>query len=144
MGDYVWQPDAAVVERANVTRLARAHGLGSYSELLARSREEIEWFWPAVIEDLDIPFSQPYRRVLDTSRGVQWPTWFEGGRINIADVCVHRHTGPAIVFEGEEGVVRTLSYGELSYEVKRVAAGLRALGVHKGDAVGMYLPMIPE
>lgn len=144
MSDYVWRPTDDVVERANVTRLARAHGLGSYGELLARSRDDIEWFWPAVVDDLRLEFSSPYVKVLDTSRGVQWATWFEGGRINIAQNCVHRHSGPAIVFEGEEGLVRTLSYEELSREVKRVAAGLRSLGVGKGDAVGMFLPMIPE
>jgi acetyl-CoA synthetase len=144
MPDYVWRPDEATIERANVTRLARKHGLANYDELLARSRDDIEWFWPAVIEDLELEFSAPYRKVLDTSRGIAWATWFEGGRINIAQNCVHRHSGTAIVFEGEEGVVRTLSYDELSAEVKRVAAGLRSLGVRKGDAVGMYLPMIPE
>ncbi len=144
MPDHVWVPTEDTVERANVTRLARKHGLSSYAELAARSRDDIEWFWPAVVDDLGLEFSAPYKKVIDTSRGIAWATWFEGGRINIAQNCVHRHTGPAVVFEGEEGMVRTLSYDELSSEVKRVAAGLRSLGVRKGDAVGMYLPMIPE
>src|SRR4051812_19461767 len=123
--DLVWQPNDDTIERANVTRLARKHGLDSYADLLARSRDDIEWFWPAVIEDLGIEFASPYRRVLDTSRGIQWATWFEGGEINIAQNCVHRHSGTAIVFEGEDGSTRTLSYAELSREVKRVGAGLR-------------------
>ncbi len=144
MPSEVWRPTEEVIERANVTRLARAHGLASYAELLERSRNDIEWFWPAVVDDLGLEFTSPYRRVLDTSRGIAWSTWFEGGAINIAHNCAHRHSGPAIVFEGEEGIVRTLSYEELSREVQRVGAGLRSLGVRKGDAVGMFLPMIPE
>src|SRR5438309_5225613 len=102
MGDVVWRPADTVVEAANVTRLARAHRLTDYAELNARSRADIEWFWPAVVDDLGIEFARPYARVLDTSRGIQWATWFEGGAINIAQNCVHRHSGTAVIFEGEE------------------------------------------
>jgi acetyl-CoA synthetase len=144
MSDFVWRPSADVIERANVTRLARAHGIADYAELNRRSRDDIEWFWDAVVADLRIPFTEPYTNVVDTPRGIQWPIWFVGGHVNIADACVHRHRGDALVFEGEDGTTRTMSYDELSREVKRVAAGLRELGVRKGDAVGIFLPMIPE
>jgi acetyl-CoA synthetase len=144
MSGTVWSPPREVIERANVTRLARAHGLGSYDQLLARSRDDIEWFWDAVVADLGIDFSTPYSSVLDTSRGIQWPLWFVGGRVNIAQNCVHRHSGRAVIWEGEDGATRELTYEELSTEVRRVAAGLRSLGVGKGDAVGLFLPMVPE
>ena len=147
MPDFVWQPPPEVVERANVTRLARAHGLPSYDALLERSREDIEWFWDAVVADLGVDFAKPYERVLDTSRGVPWATWFVGGELNIADACVQRHrkaNARALVWEGEEGATRTLSYDELGSEVDRVAAGLSSLGVGRGDRVGLFLPMCPE
>lgn len=146
MSDFVWQPSPEVVERANVTRFARAHGIGSYAELSARSREDIEWFWDAVVADLGLEFTRPYSRVLDASRGPQWPVWFVDGHVNIAHLCVQRHASdaPALIFEGEDGATATYSYAELDDRVARLAAGLRRLGLGPGDAVGLFLPMIPE
>ncbi len=147
MSDFIWQPSPDVVGRANVTRLARRHGLQSYAELLQRARDDIEWFWDAVVDDLAIDFSHPYDRVLDPTQGVEWCKWFVGGKLNIADNCVERHRvkeSTAIVWEGEEGPTRSLSYAELATEVDRVAAGLRSIGLHKGDRVGLFLPTIPE
>src|SRR5437879_2450489 len=144
---FIWEPSDDVIERANVTRLGLHHDLDSYPALLERSRQDIEWFWPTVVEDLAIEFTRPWVRVLDTTRGVAWPLWFVGGEVNIAYNCVdrHRRTGrTALVFEGEEGLERTMSYEELGAEVARLAEGLRALGVRRGDTVGLFLPMIPE
>jgi len=76
--------------------------------------------------------------------------WFLGGQLNAAYNCVDRHaTGarrdkPAILWEGEPGDVRTLTYAELYEQVTRCASALRALGVGKGDRIAIYLPMIPE
>jgi acetyl-CoA synthetase len=144
MSDYVWNPTPEVIERANVTRLARQHEIASYTDLVRRSVDDIEWFWDAVVADLDIGFSEPYMRVLDTPRGPPWPLWFVGGHINIARASVHRHDGPAIVWEGEDGATREVSYRELSDDVSRLANALRELGVRKGDAIGLFLPLIPE
>jgi acetyl-CoA synthetase len=149
MDGIVWSPSEDYVERANVTRFMRAHGIGSYEELVQRSREDIEWFWGAVVEDLGIEFYQPYRRVLDDSAGTPWAKWFVGGRINLAHNCVDRWAHrtperPALVWEGEEGAVRTVTYGELWRMANRLAHGLRSLGVGDGDTVGIFMPMAPE
>ncbi len=150
MGQYAWVPTADYIERANVTRLMRRHGIDDYWELVRRSREDIEWFWPAAIEDLGIEFFEPYRQLLDTSAGWRYARWFLGGRINLAHNCVDRHAAgeragaPAIVWEGEDGDTRTLTYADLDREVGRVAAGLQAAGVSQGEAVGVFLPMVPE
>ena len=87
---YVWQPDEATLERANVVRLMRKHGFDDYWELVARSQEDPEWFWPAAIEDMGLEFSRPWDAVVDLSRGPEWATWFVGGKLNIAWNCVHR------------------------------------------------------
>jgi acetyl-CoA synthetase len=149
MDDFVWIPNADYTERANVTRLMRAHGIATYDELIARSQDDIAWFWDAAVKDLRIEFFRPYDTVVDTSKGIPWATWFTGGEINLTHVCVDAQAARtpgarAVVWEGEDGATRTLTYAELQAEVNRLANALRALGVGKGDAVGIYLPMIAE
>jgi acetyl-CoA synthetase len=127
------------------------HGVTDFDELVRRSIAEPEWFWDAIVRFLGIEFAVPYDRVLDSSDGIEWTKWFVGGRLNIAVTCVDRHADdparrdqPAVVWEGEEGVTRTLTYAELRTLTDRFAAGLAARGVREGDAVGLFLPMIPE
>src|SRR5262249_59431719 len=82
--------------------------------------------------------------------GVQWRRWFEGGLMNFADNCVDRHVDaargdqPAIVWEGDDGRTRTLTYRELAGEVNRLASALKRLGGGEGDPVGVVLPRSPE
>ena len=144
-----WQPDPATVADTNVGRFQQRHGLASFDDLLARSIEDPEWFWAAVVEFLAIPFSTPYDRVLDTSDGIPWARWFEGGRTNLAAICVDRWVAEtpdadAVIWEGEDGEVVTLTYAELSRHVDGLARLLLDQGVGVGDAVGIFLPMLPE
>ena len=146
---FAWIPTPAYVERANVTRLMRRHGIESYGDLVRRSQDDIEWFWRAAIEDLGIEFFSPFRSVLDTPRGIPWAVWFSGGKINLTYNCVDRWAERtperrAVVWESEDGTTRTLSYAELRAEVDRLANALADLGVGSGDAVGIYMPMSPE
>jgi acetyl-CoA synthetase len=139
-----------VIERANVTRLARRHGLGDYHELVVRSQEDPEWFWPAVIEDMGLEFAQPWSEVVDRSRGPEWCRWFVGGKLNIAWNCVHRWArgdrsdAEAAVWEGEDGSEAVFTFRQLSEAVTRLAEALVRLGVEPGDRVATYLPMSPE
>jgi acetyl-CoA synthetase len=150
MTDVAWRPTADYVERANVTRLMRAHGIENINELRARSVDDVEWYWDAVVKDLGLEFSTPYEKVLDTSRGIPWSTWFTGGRINLVWNCVDRwaHSDakdrPAIIGESETGEVSGLTFKQLHKQIDRVAAGLLEMGVEKGDAVGVFMPMRPE
>ena len=91
----------------------------------------------------------PYTQVLDLRDGLEWPRWFVGGRYNYVHDAVDKQArcapaAPALVWEGEDGAVRTLTYAELDAEVNRAANALRALGVGQGDRVGIFLPMMPE
>jgi acetyl-CoA synthetase len=142
----VWTPTPEVVEGANTTRFAQAHGLAGHEELLRRSIDDPEWFWDAVVRWLDLGFHRPYTRVLDASRGPEWPAWFVGGRLNLAWSCVGRHavTAPeeeALVAEREDGTVEARSYGRLAEDVAALAGGLRSLGVERGDRVALVTPM---
>ena len=133
----------------NVGRFMTEHGFTSLDELRHRSVEDPEWFWDAIVQFLGIRFSTPYEHVLDTSRGAEWATWFTGGSLNLADVCVDRWAQEtpnrtAIVWEGEDGRVRQWTYAELQAEVDSLAFTLAGRGVGAGDAVGIFLPMVPE
>lgn len=125
-------------------------GTQSYAELVRRSAEEPDWFWPLAVEDMGLEFSRPWDTVLDTSRGPEFATWFNGGKLNIAWNCVHRFAhgeladAPAAVFAGENGEHRSVTFAEVSDAVTRLAEALVSLGVGTGDRVAIYLPMSPE
>jgi acetyl-CoA synthetase len=150
MSELIWEPSREYVERANVTRLMRSHGISDYHELVRRSQEDIEWFWDAVVRDLGIDFFEPYDEVLDASGGPEWPRWFTGGTVNLSFNCVDRHArsargaDPALAWEGEDGETRRVSYRELAADANRVANGLEARGIRRGDVVAVYMPMLPE
>src|SRR5919202_5960963 len=151
MSDLAWEPTPEYVERAHVTRLMRAHGIETIDELRRRSVEDVEWYWDAAVRDLGIEFATPYERVMDDSRGAPWATWFTGGRVNLVHNCVDRWADRedardrvALIGESETGASRTLTFAEMRAEVDRVAAGLRAAGLGKGDSAAVFMPMVPE
>jgi acetyl-CoA synthetase len=147
---YVWEPTPEVLEHARVTAFCRELGIADWRELHRRAQDDIGWFWDAVVRHLGIEFTTPYERVFDSSRGIEWTTWFGGGTINLTHNCVDRHArGPAadrlaVICEREDGEVRTVTYRELEAEVNRLANALLELGVGQGDAVGLFLPMSIE
>src|SRR5207253_7322382 len=103
-----------------------------------------------VLQELAIRFYSQYSKIVDLSRGMPWPQWCVGGEMNIIHNCLDKHAGAAtdshiaVLWEGEEGAVRTLTYAELRREVNRAANALRSLGLGKGDAIGVFMPMTPE
>ena len=142
----VWRPDAALLRESNVARFMVAEQIADFPTLVERSIAEPEWFWDAVVRFLALPFVEPYTRVLDTSDGIAWARWFVDGTGNAASMCLE--TAPAdqlaVVWEGEDGEVRELTYAQLRTLTNRIASGLAARGVKEGDAVGLFCPMIPE
>jgi len=140
-----WHPSERYLARSRLRRFAEAHGHRDFASLHRWSIEDLEGFWRAVDRDLGLVWRTPYERVLDSSRGIPWTTWWLGGRMNYVDSTLrHEASRIAIVFEGEDGATRRLTYGELGAAVRRCAAGLRAIGVRPGDRVGIFLPLTPE
>ena len=157
-----WTPTPDVIERAQLTRFMRQVGVSTWDELYEFSIRDVEKFTEEVLKFLDIKFDPPYETLLDTSNGVEMPTWlatsepgavatgFRHAGLNITELCLDRwqtdemKDQPAVIWEGENGSVKKLSYQELHYKVEAVAAGLRINGFNKGDAIGLHLPMIPE
>ena len=146
----MWTPTQEQVESANLTRLAQRLGVGRYHDLHRISIDEPERFWPALIEDLGLEFSEPWTEVLDASRGPEWARWFVGGKLNLAWSCVHRWAAgelaeeEAAVWHAEDGARSALTWRELSDAVFSLAEGLASIGIGEGDAVGIFLPMSPQ
>jgi acetyl-CoA synthetase len=143
--EFVWQPSPERIERANLTRLQRALGASDYHELHRISIEEPDRFWPALVDDLGIEFSRRWDTVVDSSRGPEWSTWFVGGQVNVARICVHRWTSDeeALVGLYEDGVRESLTWAQMSRQVTQLAEYLTELGVRAGDRVALYMPMCP-
>ncbi|MBK7876698.1 MAG: acetate--CoA ligase [Planctomycetes bacterium] len=118
-----------------------------YQRMYKASLEKPDEFWGRIGREL--PWMQPFTKVLDWSNA-PFAKWFVGGKLNASAVCLDQHVlGPrahkrAIVWEGEPGDTRTLTYAELHMEVCRFANVLKARGVKKGDRIAIYMPMIPE
>ena len=150
IGDVLWEPSQEVIERSRLKRFMDRYGIGDVQELQRRSTTDLEWFWDATVKDLGIRFQEPYERVVDLSDGIEWARWFTGARMNIVASCLDRWVDgpssdkPAVIWEGEPGEVRRLSYRELDTEVCRLACGLRQLGIGQGDRVGVLMPLVPE
>jgi len=149
-GEFVWHPTPELIAQSNLQRFIKKHALGSYDELMRRSTTDIAWFWDAVLRGLDIQFYKPYSRVVDLSDGKPWAHWCVGGEMNIVHNMLDRYAGTeidnrlAIKSEIEDGTTRTLTYKELREETEKMAAALRSLGLGKGDAIGVFMPMVPE
>jgi len=127
---------------------AKAHiqSLEQYEALYKQSIDDPEAFWAGVAKDLH--WFKPWDKVLDWN--LPSAQWFVGGKLNLCYNCVDRHAlgerrdKTALIWEGEPGEVRRLTYAELHTEVQRFANALKALGIRKGDRVAVYMGMTPE
>ncbi|MBM3764535.1 MAG: AMP-binding protein [Acidobacteria bacterium] len=141
-----WRPDQEVLKRARLTAFLSQCGEPDYASLHRRSIDDIEWYTEEMLRFLQVAFDPPYTKLLDTSEGIEWPRWCVGGGLNISSACLDgkEPRQPAISWEGEEGGTRSWSYKALQMAVRKCAAGLRDIGVQKGDRVAVHLPMMPE
>ncbi len=149
-GEIVWRPTPDQIAHSRLQHFMDKHGLKTFAELMHRSTTDLDWFWNAVLRDLDIEFYEPYSKVVDLSKGIEWPTWCIDGVMNIVHNCLDKRIGTpaenkaALIYESEDGTTQTLTHGQLYREVNKVANALRSIGLGKGDAIGLFMPMTPE
>ncbi len=132
---------------AEFSQQARIKSLADYQQLYDRAKANPEQFW-AELAAQELHWFQPWDKVLEWQP--PFAKWFVNGKINISYNCLDRHlttwrrNKAALIWEGEPGDSRTLTYAQLHREVCQFANALKHLGVQKGDVVGIYMPMIPE
>ncbi|MCD4681700.1 MAG: AMP-binding protein, partial [Bacteroidales bacterium] len=102
-------------------------------------------FWAEIWNFCDIKFSQKFDKVVDDPKKMPGAKWFSGARLNFAENLLSRKDEhKALIFWGENSVRREITYKELYEEVRKVAAGLKRLGIKKGDRVAAFMPNMPE
>jgi acetoacetyl-CoA synthetase len=146
-GQLLWEPSAEALERAHLTDYMRwlDRGLETYDDLWRWSVEDLDGFWGSLWEYFDVKASRPYERVLG-KREMPSAEWFPGAELNYAE-HIFRTAGadrPAIVHASELRELSEVSWAELRAQAGRIEAGLRKLGVGRGDRVVAYMPNIPE
>ena len=125
---------------------AKVGSMADYEALYRRADEDPDGFWGDVAGEL--AWEKRWSRVLDWK--LPDARWFVGGALNLSVSCLDRHVAAgrknkaALIWEGEPGDSRVLTYGQLHREVCKTANALTALGVKQGDFVAIYLPMVPE
>ena len=135
----IYNPSSQVVANANVP---------DYLELRKNAYNDPLPFWDARAKEL-VDWYEPYTQLLDSSDAPHFK-WFVGGKTNVVHNALDRHAASwrknkaAMIFEGEDGEVRTLTYLDMSREVSRFANVLKGLGVKKGDTVTIYMGRTPE
>ena len=148
--DAVWTPTPSYINDANLTRFMKRVGCTTPEALWDYARADIARFYHELVSEMGLAWFEPYAATLDLSRGLPFARWFVGGRYNASYNCLDRWVQAgrgadvALVWEGEDGAVRTFTFHELLAHVCKLAGALRRLGVARGDTVGIYMPLLPE
>ena len=147
----LWQPDEKAAKGSQMysflDQVSRKYKLpdNEYATVHKWSIEHIDQFWSEVWDFTGIIASEKYNRIVDDPHKMPGAKWFEGAKLNFAENLLRRrdsHT--ALIFRGEATVKREMTYAELFEEVRRVAIGLKKLGVGKSDRVAAFMPNMPE
>src|SRR5215469_534855 len=136
----LFDPPAEFSSRAYIRSMA------DYDRLYEEADRDPESFWARIASELD--WFVPWKKVLEWD--APWAKWFVGGQLNLTHNCLDRHittwrkNKAALIWEGEPGEIRTLTYQQLLSEVSRCANVLKSFDVKKGDRVAIYMGMSPE
>ncbi len=134
----VFAPSAETVSQAAVS------GMQAYQQLCAEAKDDYEGFWAKLAREL-LVWHKPFTKTLNQDNAPFY-TWFEDGELNVSANCLDKHLNTipnktAIIFEGDNGDVKTVTYKELYHQVCQFANGLKKLNLKVGDRVIIYLPM---
>jgi acetyl-CoA synthetase len=148
--EIIWLPTEDYLERSRLLAFARKQGVDGYQGLQDWSAQDPGAYWDAAVRDMGFEFEPGYAQPVDMSRGKEWPEWFPGAGFdyvtNIFDLAFERGAAHelAVIWEGDGGDSRSLTFQQLWDETRRFANALERLGIAKGDRIGIFMPMIPE
>jgi acetyl-CoA synthetase len=145
-----FSPPADVREQSNLKAFLKEFGFDDYNALLDRSNSDPRWFWDTILKWYGVVFDKPYDDICDDQDGPQFMKWCVGGELNLVNSCFERHMDSdrwektALIAIDETGAQREWRYKDYFEESCKVANFLKSKGIGKGDAVAIYMPMIPE
>jgi len=141
----LWKPSEERAQASNMHRFMCEQGHESYADLYRWSVDESPAFWEVLCDFCDVRFDKPADVILARPDNIMDAGWFDGSKLSFAEHMLRqRGARAAIISCGEDGSRRELSFDKLRQEAARIAAGLRAVGVVKGDRVVGFLPNCPE
>src|SRR6266581_5668468 len=141
-----WVPSKADMQSSNIGKMMGERRLTSFEDFRRWSVDRREDYWSTMVRTLGIVFRTRPTRILKEPADPRHPEWLAGAQLNIAESCFNAAPNKTAILFGLEGsnAIRKMTYGQLHKLSSRIANGLDALGLRRGERIALYLPMTPE
>ena len=146
----IWEAPDSIKKKSKLTQFLKYCNVSNYDDLEKKSFSDPGWLWDNVIKFSDLKFYNPYKKILDETKGPPWSKWCVGGTTNIVLNCVDRHKDKDffketfIYSEREDGKESSITYEEFDKQISKVGNSLKINGFKKGDVIALYMPQFIE
>lgn len=143
-----WRPSENHINNSNLKHIFQKYNI-NYDKFFDRSINDPEWFWGTFLDDIEYFWFHHYEKVLDSSRGKQFPDWFVGGKTNWIYSALYKYATlkpnkTAVIYSNEKNEVNKITYKKLLEITERIMYGLLKEGFKKGDTIGIFMSMNPK
>ena len=146
----IWEAPDSIKKKSKLTQFLKHCNVSNYDDLEKKSFSDPGWLWDNVIKFSDLKFYNPYKKILDETKGAPWSKWCVGGTTNIVLNCIDRHKDKDffketfIYSEREDGKESSITYEEFDKQISKVGNSLKINGFKKGDVIALYMPQFIE
>ena len=146
----IWEAPDSIKKKSKLNQFLKYCNVSNYADLEKKSFSDPGWLWDNVIKFSDLKFYNPYKKILDETKGAPWSKWCVGGTTNIVLNCVDRHKDKDffketfIYSEREDGKESSITYEEFDKQISKVGNSLKINGFKKGDVIALYMPQFIE